>query len=190
MHRILTLLDNWPAGYPANLKVGYRISGAGRIPDIRPNFQLGIQMSSKRWNKQIRHMYWRFSFHVLETKHLFTSKQYRNGFKKTFLEILWIDLVISSIWPDFRLYSVRIRYVAGYPASQIRYPAEYWISKKQDYQEGYPVGHRYQVPYRGIIWYLGFPLAVRLSSRNFGLSGLCLIIRTECFFHTVQKLAK
>jgi hypothetical protein len=26
------------AGYPANLKAGYRISGAGRIPDIRPDF--------------------------------------------------------------------------------------------------------------------------------------------------------
>jgi hypothetical protein len=25
-------------GYPANLKTGYRISGAGRIPDIRPDF--------------------------------------------------------------------------------------------------------------------------------------------------------
>jgi hypothetical protein len=33
------------AGYPANLKAGYRISGAGRIPDIRPEFQLDIQTS-------------------------------------------------------------------------------------------------------------------------------------------------
>jgi hypothetical protein len=35
------------AGYPANLKAGYRISGAGQIPDIRPDFQLSIQISSK-----------------------------------------------------------------------------------------------------------------------------------------------
>jgi hypothetical protein len=34
------------AGYPANLKAGYRISGAGRIPDIRPDFQLNIQISN------------------------------------------------------------------------------------------------------------------------------------------------
>jgi hypothetical protein len=33
-------------GYPANLKPGYRISGAGRMPDIRPDFKLNIQISS------------------------------------------------------------------------------------------------------------------------------------------------
>jgi hypothetical protein len=37
--------------YSAKLKAGYRISGrisdAGRIPDIRPDFQLSIQISSK-----------------------------------------------------------------------------------------------------------------------------------------------
>jgi hypothetical protein len=35
MHRILILPDIRPTRYPANLKAGYRISGAGRIPDIR-----------------------------------------------------------------------------------------------------------------------------------------------------------
>jgi hypothetical protein len=35
MHRILFLPDIRPAGYPANPKAGYRISGKGRIPDIR-----------------------------------------------------------------------------------------------------------------------------------------------------------
>jgi hypothetical protein len=35
------------AGYPANLKAGYRISGAGRIPDIKLDFQLHTKMSSK-----------------------------------------------------------------------------------------------------------------------------------------------
>jgi hypothetical protein len=36
------------SGYPANLKAGYRIFGAGRIPDIRQN--LNIQLGSKIWN--------------------------------------------------------------------------------------------------------------------------------------------
>jgi hypothetical protein len=37
MHRILFLPDIRPARYPANPKAGYRISGKGRIPDIRPD---------------------------------------------------------------------------------------------------------------------------------------------------------
>jgi hypothetical protein len=41
MHRIVFLPDIRPAGYPANSKAGYRISGRisgkGRIPDIRPD---------------------------------------------------------------------------------------------------------------------------------------------------------
>jgi hypothetical protein len=37
MHRILFLPDIRPAGYAANPKAGYRISGKGRIPDIRPD---------------------------------------------------------------------------------------------------------------------------------------------------------
>jgi hypothetical protein len=47
MHRILILPDIRPGGHPANLKAGYRIFGAGRIPDIRPDFQLNIQISRK-----------------------------------------------------------------------------------------------------------------------------------------------
>jgi hypothetical protein len=39
MHRILFLPDIRPAGYPANPKAGYRISGKGRIPDIRPDIR-------------------------------------------------------------------------------------------------------------------------------------------------------
>jgi hypothetical protein len=43
MHRILFLPDIRLAGYPANLKAGYRISGRisgkGRIPDIRPDIR-------------------------------------------------------------------------------------------------------------------------------------------------------
>jgi hypothetical protein len=51
MHQILILPDIRPAGYPANLKAGYQISGwisgSGRIPDILPDFQLNIQISNK-----------------------------------------------------------------------------------------------------------------------------------------------
>jgi hypothetical protein len=43
MHRILIWPDIRPAGYLAKLKAGYRIagrlSGAGRIPDIQPDFK-------------------------------------------------------------------------------------------------------------------------------------------------------
>jgi hypothetical protein len=35
------------AGYPVNLKAGYRISSADWKPDIQPDFQLSIQMSRK-----------------------------------------------------------------------------------------------------------------------------------------------
>jgi hypothetical protein len=45
------------AGYLANLKAGYRISGAGQIPDIRPDFQLNFKMSSKILNKLRHQMY-------------------------------------------------------------------------------------------------------------------------------------
>jgi hypothetical protein len=41
MHRILFLPDIRPAGYPDTPKAGYRISGKGRIPDIRPETWLG-----------------------------------------------------------------------------------------------------------------------------------------------------
>jgi hypothetical protein len=51
MHRTLILPDIRLAGYPANLKAGYRISGwisgVGRISNIRPDFKLNIQVSSK-----------------------------------------------------------------------------------------------------------------------------------------------
>jgi hypothetical protein len=43
MHRILFLPDIRPAGYPANPKAGYRISGSGRIPDIRPDLRTDIR---------------------------------------------------------------------------------------------------------------------------------------------------
>jgi hypothetical protein len=37
MHRILFLPYIRPAGYPVHSKAGYRISGEGLIPDIRPD---------------------------------------------------------------------------------------------------------------------------------------------------------
>jgi len=37
--RILNLPDIRSAGYPADLQAGYRISGSGQIPDIRPDIR-------------------------------------------------------------------------------------------------------------------------------------------------------
>jgi hypothetical protein len=53
MHRILFLPDIRPAGYPANPKAGYRISGKGRIPDIRPDIWIGNYIFGKISNKFI-----------------------------------------------------------------------------------------------------------------------------------------
>jgi hypothetical protein len=41
---VLILSDIRPAGYQANLKAGYRITGACQISDTRPDFQLNIQI--------------------------------------------------------------------------------------------------------------------------------------------------
>jgi hypothetical protein len=54
MHRILFLPDIRPAGYPANPKAGYRISGKGRIPDIRPDTWLDNYIFGKISNKFIK----------------------------------------------------------------------------------------------------------------------------------------
>jgi hypothetical protein len=61
MHRILFLPDIRPAGYPANLKAGYRISGKGRIPDIRPDIRLDTWLDNNMFgeisNKFIKQLY-------------------------------------------------------------------------------------------------------------------------------------
>jgi hypothetical protein len=58
MHRILFLPDIRPAGYPANQKAGYRISGRisgkGWIPDIRPDTWLDNYIFGKISNKFIK----------------------------------------------------------------------------------------------------------------------------------------
>jgi hypothetical protein len=50
MHRILFLPDIRLARYPANQKAGYqissRISGKGRIPDIRPDIRLDTWLNN------------------------------------------------------------------------------------------------------------------------------------------------
>jgi hypothetical protein len=51
MHRILFLPDIRPAGYPVYPKAGYRISGKGQIPDIRPDTWLGNYIFGKIPNK-------------------------------------------------------------------------------------------------------------------------------------------
>jgi hypothetical protein len=105
MHRILILPDIRPAGYPVNLKAGYQISGLtsgeGRIPDIRPDFQLNIQMCSKIWNKRRHQMCWRFfpPYRTLDIPVVFcyTSKQYwRKHFWK-FNELIWLSLQCGQI---------------------------------------------------------------------------------------------
>jgi hypothetical protein len=47
MHRIPFLPEIRPAGYPASPKAGYRISGKGRIPDIRPDTWLDKNIFGK-----------------------------------------------------------------------------------------------------------------------------------------------
>jgi hypothetical protein len=54
MHRILFLPDIRPAGYPANPQAGYRISGKGRIPDIRPDTWLADYLFGQISNKFIK----------------------------------------------------------------------------------------------------------------------------------------
>jgi hypothetical protein len=47
MQRILILPDIRPAYLKAGYRISGRIYGAGRMPDIRQDFQLNIQVSSK-----------------------------------------------------------------------------------------------------------------------------------------------
>jgi hypothetical protein len=54
MHRIVFLPDIRMAGYPANQKAGYRISGKGRKPDIRPDTSLDNYIFGKISNKFIK----------------------------------------------------------------------------------------------------------------------------------------
>jgi hypothetical protein len=49
MHRILFFF-----GYPVHPKAGYRISGKGRIPDIRPDTWLDNYIFGKISNKFIK----------------------------------------------------------------------------------------------------------------------------------------
>jgi hypothetical protein len=54
MHRILFLPDIRLTGYPANPKAEYRISGKGRIPDIRPDTWVDNYIFGKISNKFIK----------------------------------------------------------------------------------------------------------------------------------------
>jgi hypothetical protein len=76
MHRILFLPDIRLAGYPANPKSGYRISGKGRIPvpDIRPDTWLDNYMSGKISNKFIKTALIFIDFCKHETKHDLVTK--------------------------------------------------------------------------------------------------------------------
>jgi hypothetical protein len=98
MHWILILPDIQPARYPANPKAGYRTSGKGRIPDIRPDtgypagyrisgriVGLTIFISSKISNKFLNKQ----SF-LSRKKNIFLSlkKLQYTGNKTSFLELI------------------------------------------------------------------------------------------------------
>jgi hypothetical protein len=70
------------AGYPVNLKAGYRISSADWKPDIQPDFQLSIQMSRK-YEKKIKRD---IAFSKFKALHLFCHQR-NNVFKIMFFEI-------------------------------------------------------------------------------------------------------
>jgi hypothetical protein len=71
MHRILILPDIRPAGYPANPKAGYRISGKGRIPDIRPDTWFDKYIFGKISNKFVKTI---IDFCKQQTKHDLVTK--------------------------------------------------------------------------------------------------------------------
>jgi hypothetical protein len=100
--------------YPTTLKAGYRISGGGRLPNIRPDFELDIQMSSKTWNKRRHQMYFKVFFSRTLDKAFFLHQSI-NGFKTFFWNLMnWYNYLYNLAgYPAI----VSIRY----PVSQIRY---------------------------------------------------------------------
>jgi hypothetical protein len=81
-----------------------------------------------------------FLFPELQHSILLHPSSTGNGFKKTFLEIWWIDMVISSIWPDIR----RIQCpVSGRIFGKSNPDGYADIKKRPDYPAGYPV-HLYK----------------------------------------------
>jgi hypothetical protein len=106
MNRILILQDIQPAGYPANLKAGYRISG--RIFNSLFKYLVLVDYEI------IRH----FCFPVPYLPHtgsfffFFTSKQYRKRFQEDiflkFFELIRLTIQIGMIYGKSNLVSYQI----------------------------------------------------------------------------------
>jgi hypothetical protein len=99
MHRILFLPDIWPAGYPAYLIAGYRLSG--RIFNSTITWLVPVKYEI---NKDIRCI-WGFLFPYLKHTGSIYLHQRSNGFKKTFLR--FYDLI--PVW-----LSIKIGRISGY----------------------------------------------------------------------------
>jgi hypothetical protein len=131
MHRILFLPDIWPAGYPADPKAGYRISGKGQIPDIRPD------------NLFDNYIFGKTGLAILDfCKH---QTKHNLGTKYISVQIFCLALFEEKLNKllDQRNNS-RISGLTGYPAgylagqSGIRPDTGY--QKRPEYPAGYPAG--------------------------------------------------
>jgi hypothetical protein len=117
--------DTDVAGYPTGQSKN-RLPDARCRPDMVPDFQLNVQMSRKIWNKQRHKMWVSKVFFSCTINIAFFLHNSSNGVSFWKLhELIWLFLQFSRISGYFQY-----RYPAGYPASQIRYPAVYQISKK------------------------------------------------------------
>jgi hypothetical protein len=86
------------AGYLANLKAGFRISGTGRIPDIRPDINSTCYCLVKYKINKRHQMYWSISFPVLKQS-IFYFKAVtvsRINFWK-FYELMWLSIQFGRI---------------------------------------------------------------------------------------------
>jgi hypothetical protein len=124
MHRILTLLDNWPAGYPANLKVGYRISG--RI--FNSAFKCLVKDEINKYVTCIEGFLFTYLKQSICLHQNSTATVSKRHFWK-FYELIWLSLqfgrisgyiqYVSGMWLDIRQVKSGIRPNTGYQKSRI-----------------------------------------------------------------------
>jgi hypothetical protein len=122
MHRILILPDIRPAGYPAKPKAGYRISGKGRIPDIRPDTWFDNYSFGKISNKFVETITG-IDFCKPQTKKDLVTKLismqifcFLPYLKKNYINY-WITLTLAG-YPAGYPVSGLTGYPTGYPAGQ------------------------------------------------------------------------
>jgi hypothetical protein len=123
MHRILILPDIRPAGYPAEPKAGYRISGRisvkGRIPDIRPDTWFDNYIFGEILNKFVKTII-DFCKHQMK-QDLVT--------KLIFMQIFFLALFEEKLY--ILLDQLNISRISGRISGRaIWYPAGYRIAKK------------------------------------------------------------